>query len=52
MLVRVLGEVELAASGGTIVTLPGTRQPALLAALAARAGQVVSADRLITLLWE
>jgi DNA-binding SARP family transcriptional activator/pimeloyl-ACP methyl ester carboxylesterase len=52
VLVCVLGEVELAASGGTIVTLPGTRQPALLAALAARAGQVVSADRLITLLWD
>ena len=51
MLVCVLGAVELAASGGTIVTLPGTRQPALLAALAARAGEVVSTDRLISLLW-
>ena len=51
MLVRVLGAVELVASGGTIVPLPGTRQPALLAALAARAGEVVSTDRLITLLW-
>ena len=51
MLVCVLGAVELAASGGTTVTLPGTRQPALLAALAARAGEVVSSDRLISLLW-
>ena len=51
MLVCVLGAVELAASGGTIVRLPGTRQAALLAALAARAGEVVSTDRLITLLW-
>jgi DNA-binding SARP family transcriptional activator len=51
VLVCVLGAVELAASGGTIVTLPGTRQSALLAALAARAGEVVSTDRLITLLW-
>jgi DNA-binding SARP family transcriptional activator/pimeloyl-ACP methyl ester carboxylesterase len=51
VLVRVLGAVELVASGGTIVPLPGTRQPALLAALAARAGEVVSTDRLITLLW-
>ena len=51
MLVRVLGTVELVANGGTAVSLPGTRQPALLAALAARAGEVMSTDRLITLLW-
>ena len=51
MLVRVLGAVELVGSGGTTVPLPGTRQAALLAALAARARQVVSIDRLVTLLW-
>ena len=51
MLVRVLGAVELVGSGGTTVQLPGTRQSALLAALAARARQVVSIDRLVTLLW-
>ena len=51
MLVRVLGTVELVGSGGTAVSLPGVRQPALIAALAARAGQVVSSDRLITLMW-
>jgi len=51
VLVRVLGTVELVAGGDTIVSLPGTRQPALLAALAARANEVVSTDRLVTLLW-
>ena len=51
MLVRVLGAVELVASGGTAVSLPGARQPALLAALAARANEVVSTDRLVDLLW-
>lgn len=51
MLVRVLGEVELVGSKGTAVSLPGTRQPALLAALAARAPEVVSTDRLVRLLW-
>jgi DNA-binding SARP family transcriptional activator len=51
VLVCVLGAVELVADGGTTVSLPGTRQPALLAALAARAGELVSTDRLITLLW-
>jgi DNA-binding SARP family transcriptional activator/pimeloyl-ACP methyl ester carboxylesterase len=51
VLVRVLGAVELVTSGDAPVPLPGTRQPALLAALAARAGQVVSTDRLVTLLW-
>ncbi len=51
MLVRVLGAVELVAGGDAVVSLPGTRQPALLAALAARANEVVSTDRLVTLLW-
>jgi DNA-binding SARP family transcriptional activator/pimeloyl-ACP methyl ester carboxylesterase len=52
VLVRVLGDVGLVAGDGSPVPLPGTRQPALLAALAARAGEVVSSDRLVTLLWE
>lgn len=51
MLVRVLGDVSLVAADGTAVALPGSRQPALLAALAARSGEVVSADRLVDLLW-
>jgi DNA-binding SARP family transcriptional activator/pimeloyl-ACP methyl ester carboxylesterase len=51
VLVRVLGAVELVAGDGDPVALPGRRQPALLAALAARAGEVVSSDRLIDLLW-
>ncbi|HEU4514848.1 MAG TPA: BTAD domain-containing putative transcriptional regulator [Nocardioidaceae bacterium] len=51
MLVRVLGAVELVAVDGSAVLLPGTRQPALLAALAARSGEVVSTDRLVELLW-
>lgn len=52
MLVHVLGQVSLASDDGTVVTLPGSRQPALLAALAARSGQVVSVDRLVDLLWD
>src|SRR5262245_53395513 len=51
MLVRVLGEVSLVAPDGTPVALPGSRQPALLSALTARAGEVVPRDRLIDLLW-
>src|SRR6476646_2551899 len=51
VLVRILGAVELIGSEGTTVSLPGRRQPALLAALAARAREVVSIDRLVTLLW-
>jgi DNA-binding SARP family transcriptional activator/pimeloyl-ACP methyl ester carboxylesterase len=51
MLVRVLGDVSLVASDGATVALPGSRQPALLAALAARAGETVTSDRLIDLLW-
>ena len=52
MLVRVLGDVSLTSGNGTDVALPGARQPALLAALVARAGHVVSVDRLVDLLWE
>ena len=52
MLVRVLGAVDLVADDGGAVALPGTRQPALLAALAARANEVLSTDRLVTLLWD
>lgn len=51
MLVRVLGEVSLLAPDGSEVLLPGSRQPALLAALAARPGQLVSVSRLVQLLW-
>ena len=51
MLVRVLGEVALVASDGSHVPLPGSRQAALLAALAARAGNPVPASRLVDLLW-
>ncbi|MGH3331782.1 MAG: BTAD domain-containing putative transcriptional regulator [Nocardioidaceae bacterium] len=51
VLVRVLGAVELVTSEGEVVALPGSRQPALLAALAARANEVVSSDRLVHLLW-
>jgi DNA-binding SARP family transcriptional activator/pimeloyl-ACP methyl ester carboxylesterase len=52
MLVRVLGDVSLLRDTGDTVPLPGTRQPALLAALASRAGVVVSVDRLVDLLWD
>lgn len=51
MLVRVLGEVALLDDDGDAVPLPGRRQAALLAALSVHPGQVVSADRLVDLLW-
>jgi DNA-binding SARP family transcriptional activator len=51
VLVRVLGEVSLLAPDDSNIPLPGSRQPALLAALAARPGQLVSAARLVHLLW-
>ncbi len=51
MLVRVLGQVSLTTPDGADVLLPGSRQPALLAALAARAGRPVSAALLQHLLW-
>jgi DNA-binding SARP family transcriptional activator/pimeloyl-ACP methyl ester carboxylesterase len=48
---RVLGPVEAVDGDGRSLALPGDRQRALLAALLARAGEVVSADRLAELLW-
>jgi DNA-binding SARP family transcriptional activator/pimeloyl-ACP methyl ester carboxylesterase len=51
MLVRVLGEVALESADGTPVPLPGARQPALLAALVARRGVVLTPDRLADLVW-
>ncbi len=51
MIVRVLGDVSLVAADGGAVPLPGGRQQALLAALAARAGETVGAERLVDLLW-
>ena len=51
MLVRVLGAVSLMVEGAP-APVRGTRQAALLAALASRAGEVVSVDRLVDLLWQ
>ena len=51
MLVRVLGEVALEAADRSEVPLPGSRLPALLAALVARRGEVVGPDRLADLVW-
>src|SRR6266545_1374992 len=48
---RVLGPVGLHGADGSPLPLAGGRQGALLAALLARAGEVVSADRLVYLLW-
>jgi DNA-binding SARP family transcriptional activator/pimeloyl-ACP methyl ester carboxylesterase len=48
---RVLGPVEAVDAAGRPLPLGGGRQRALLAALLARAGEVVSADRLADLLW-
>jgi DNA-binding SARP family transcriptional activator/pimeloyl-ACP methyl ester carboxylesterase len=48
---RVLGPVEAVDAAGRPLPLGGERQRALLAALLARAGEVVSADRLADLLW-
>src|SRR5688500_15924201 len=47
---RVLGAVRAYAEEGSPVAL-GDRRRALLAALLARAGRVVPADRLVDLLW-
>ena len=52
MLVGVLGPVTLLDSSGAVAALPGQRRQALLAALVARAGEVVSADKLTDLLWD
>jgi DNA-binding SARP family transcriptional activator/pimeloyl-ACP methyl ester carboxylesterase len=48
---RVLGPVEAVDAAGRPLPLGGGRQRALLSALLARAGEVVSADRLADLLW-
>jgi DNA-binding SARP family transcriptional activator len=50
MQVRLFGELE-AAEGGVPVPVRGAKQRALLALLALRPGQPVSADRLIDVLW-
>ena len=50
MEVRLFGELE-ALDGGVPVPVRGAKQRALLALLALRRGQPVSADRLIDLLW-
>jgi DNA-binding SARP family transcriptional activator/pimeloyl-ACP methyl ester carboxylesterase len=47
----VLGPVTLLDEGGAVSALPGHRRQALLAALVARAGEVVSVDVLTDLLW-
>ena len=52
VLVGVLGPVTLLDPGGAVAALPGHRRQALLAALVARAGEVVSADTLTDLLWD
>ncbi|HEV7626045.1 MAG TPA: AfsR/SARP family transcriptional regulator, partial [Streptomyces sp.] len=52
MRIGVLGAVTLFDSDGAVAALPGHRRQALLAALVARAGEVVSADTLTDLLWD
>jgi DNA-binding SARP family transcriptional activator len=47
---RVLGPLQVLQEGQT-VRIPGPRERALLAALLLRPGEVISADRLIDLLW-
>lgn len=51
MMYRVLGSVEMLTAAGEPVAIGADRQSALLAALIARRGQVVSIDRLVDLLW-
>jgi DNA-binding SARP family transcriptional activator/pimeloyl-ACP methyl ester carboxylesterase len=48
---RVLGSVDVVAADGRVLPLAGERQQALLAALLARANEVVSGDLLSALLW-
>jgi DNA-binding SARP family transcriptional activator len=48
---RVLGPVDAVDADGHPLPLGGERQRALLAALLARPGEVVSSDRLAHLLW-
>ena len=50
MQIRLLGPLEVR-DGERVVALPRRQQRALLAALASRAGEVVSTDRLIADLW-
>ena len=50
MEVAILGPLRLTVDGAERAVPPG-RQPALLAALALRADQVVSADRLVDIVW-
>lgn len=48
---RVLGPVEMLTTDGKQVAVGSDRQSALVAALMARRGQVVSTDQLVDLLW-
>ena len=50
MEIRLLGPVEVR-DGDGVISLPRRQQRALLAALALRAGEVVSTDRLVAELW-
>jgi DNA-binding SARP family transcriptional activator len=50
MEIRLLGPLEVR-DGDRVVTLPRRQQRALVAALALRAGEVVSSDRLVADLW-
>ena len=50
MEIRLLGPLEVR-DGDGVIALPRRQQRALLAALALRAGEVVSTDRLVTDLW-
>lgn len=51
MEIRLLGGLELLDDNGASIALPGAKRRALLAALAIRAGQVVSSERLVEELW-
>ena len=50
MEIRLLGPLEVR-DGDGVISLPRRQQRALLAALALRAGEVVSTDRLVADLW-
>ena len=50
MEIRLLGPLEVQ-DGDRVIAIPRRQQRALLAALALRAGEVVSTDRLITVIW-
>jgi predicted ATPase/DNA-binding SARP family transcriptional activator len=49
--IRLLGTLEVVDDSGAAVTVAGAKLRSLLAALAVRPGQVVSADRLVDELW-